>query len=153
MISVNVHIQPDLERLVKAFSFVPDKMRAELNATIKQSIFLLLRIARPLVPVDQGYLRGPAMQTEFSDLKGALVNRAPYAIFVHEGTRPHFPPLAAIEGWADRHGIPPYLVARSIASKGTKRHPFFDDAAKEGEGQIQKFFDSALEKIIKGIII
>ena len=45
--------------------------------------------------------------------------------FVEFGTSPHFPPLAAMQPWARRHGFPPgnagaYLVARAIAQHGTK---------------------------------
>lgn len=42
-----------------------------------------------------------------------------YAIFVEENTRPHWPPIDAIQGWADRHGIPAFLVARKISKEGT----------------------------------
>ena len=51
---------------------------------------------------------------------------APYPIFVHEGTRPHFPPVEAIRGWAERHGIDPWVLARSIAKKGTKANPWLE---------------------------
>lgn len=59
-----------------------------------------------------------------------------YAPYVHEGTRPHWPPIAAITPWARKKGIPPYLVARSIARKGTKAQPFLRDAADSTEGRI-----------------
>lgn len=38
------------------------------------------------------------------------------------GARPHWPPWGSgsqLEGWAKRHGIPPFLVAKTIATKGT----------------------------------
>lgn len=38
------------------------------------------------------------------------------------GSRPHWPPWgpgSELAGWAKRHGIPPFLVARAIATKGT----------------------------------
>ena len=39
-------------------------------------------------------------------------------------TRPHFPPVKALTGWAKRHGMNPYVVANSIAQKGTPIVPF-----------------------------
>lgn len=49
-----------------------------------------------------------------------------YAIFVEENTRPHFPPIQALQGWADRHSIPVYAVAQKIARDGTKGIHMFD---------------------------
>ena len=60
-----------------------------------------------------------------------------YAIFVEKDTRPHWPPIAAITPWALRHNMEPYLVARSIAKKGTKGiHMFeraFDSLSRRGD--------------------
>jgi hypothetical protein len=50
-----------------------------------------------------------------------------YAIYVEEDTRPHFPPIDKLQGWADRHGIPVWAVARKIAREGTEpRHMWRD---------------------------
>lgn len=41
---------------------------------------------------------------------------------VEGGTRPHWPPWGAgteLAAWAERKGIPPFLVARAIAQRGT----------------------------------
>lgn len=51
-----------------------------------------------------------------------------YAIFVEEDTRPHWPPPGALSGWADRHGIPEFLVARKIAQEGTEGIHMFAEA-------------------------
>lgn len=47
-----------------------------------------------------------------------------YATYVHEGTRPHWPPIDAIAPWALSKGIPPFLVARQISRVGTMPNPF-----------------------------
>jgi hypothetical protein len=59
-----------------------------------------------------------------------------YSIFVHEGTRPHWPPIAAIAPWATAHGISPFQAAKGIAAHGTKGRPFLKDAAEESVGKI-----------------
>lgn len=43
-----------------------------------------------------------------------------YIWFVEAGTKPHFPPIKALQGWADRHNIPVWAVARKIAREGTE---------------------------------
>ena len=76
--------------------------------------------------------RLPAGITVFVD-KG----KAPYAKYVHgymhenfrqskpyDRTKPHFPPISAIEGWAQRKGLNPWAVAIGIAKKGTPIVPF-----------------------------
>jgi phage gpG-like protein len=53
-----------------------------------------------------------------------------YAVYVHEGTKPHWPKRSAIERWVKLKFDPidvrgtAYAVSRSIAKKGTKAHPF-----------------------------
>ena len=39
-------------------------------------------------------------------------------------SKPHFPPVQALVGWSRRKGLNPYLVASSIAKKGTPIVPF-----------------------------
>ena len=61
---------------------------------------------------------------------------AEYAAPVEKGSRPHFPPLAAITPWAEAHGIPPFALALSIARRGTKAHPFLEPALDESKPDI-----------------
>lgn len=74
-----------------------------------------------------------------------------YALYVEEGTRPHFPPIAAIQGWADRHGIPAYVVARKISIYGTEpRHMFrdaFEDLQHKVDSEISELGDAIVRKI------
>jgi hypothetical protein len=66
-----------------------------------------------------------------------------YAIYVEEGTRPHFPPIDKLQGWADRHGIPVWAVAMKIAREGTEpRHMWrdtFDDLLSHIETPVGRF--------------
>lgn len=66
-----------------------------------------------------------------------------YAAVIEFGSKPHWPPISALEGWADRHGIPAYLVARKIAREGTKPRPYwqpaFEDLDRYTNGQLSDF--------------
>lgn len=66
-----------------------------------------------------------------------------YAIFVEKGTRPHRPPVKALQGWADRHGIPVWAVVRKIEREGTEpRHIFkltFEDLDRKTDSELNKF--------------
>mgnify|MGYP001768799232 CR=1 FL=1 len=63
---------------------------------------------------------------------------APEAIFLDEGTRPHTPPIYAIEKWAAHNNINVWALQKHISKFGTKAYPFLDkyksiykDAKKE----------------------
>lgn len=66
-----------------------------------------------------------------------------YAAAIEYGTKPHFPPISALQGWADRHGIPVWAVARKIAREGTEARPYwqpaFEDLDKHVNGELQDF--------------
>ena len=53
------------------------------------------------------------------DLELRITSKESYTVFVLRGTRPHSAPWSALQGWADRHGIPVFLVWRSIKLHGT----------------------------------
>lgn len=145
-----IELQTDgLSEMVRLYPQAPKIVAKELNTAIKQTIFTLLGGAREESPVDTGYLRGAAMQTQFGFLEGVLENIAQYAIYVHEGTKAHFPPVSAIAPWAGRHGIPPFLVARKISEKGTEGVPFFDLAIAKTEERVDNIFEQAMDRIIQ----
>jgi hypothetical protein len=50
---------------------------------------------------------------------------APYGPYVEHGTKKHFPPPDALEGWAKRHGFnSAWPICRAIAKRGLKARPF-----------------------------
>lgn len=50
---------------------------------------------------------------------------APYGPHVEFGTKPHFPPPDALEGWAKRHGFDSaWPICKAIAKRGLKAKPF-----------------------------
>lgn len=62
-------------------------------------------------------------------VKGGMIAEvgptAPYGPYVEGGTRPHFPPLDALEGWARRHGFESaWPICKVIAERGLPARPF-----------------------------
>lgn len=50
---------------------------------------------------------------------------APYGPYVEYGTRPHFPPPDALEGWARRHGFSStWPICKAIADRGLPAKPY-----------------------------
>src|SRR3990167_8971867 len=80
---------------------------------------------------DTGRLRNSIVFRYVPPNLAEVVAKAKYAKFVHDGTKPHWPPPGALAGWARRHGIPEFLAARAVSQHGTKANPFLRDAYAE----------------------
>lgn len=74
----------------------------------------------------------------------------PYSPFVEWDTRPHWPPWgpgSALAGWAGRHGIKAFLVARAIAQRGTRGAHMFRDTLEKDAPYINARIDEAGQEI------
>ena len=61
------------------------------------------------------------------NLSAEIGTDLPHADALEKGARPHWTsarPGSSLHKWAVHKGISPYAVQRSIATKGTKAHPF-----------------------------
>ena len=125
----------------------------EIKRATAQAIGIVERVATRKAPSDTGALRGSA-RTFAAETGGFLTFNKEYAAAVHEGTRPHHPPVRAGRGlalWARRKGLNAYAVAKKIAKDGTKGNPFLQEAVNENARQINRIFDLALSKILSRI--
>ncbi len=141
----------NLDKIQKLIMNYPMQSAMNFNEAITKTLIAVERYAIMGAPVDTGRLRSN-WRLSVQMLRGELVNTTDYAIFVAKGTKPHWPPIKAITKWANRKGIPPFLVARSIARKGTKANPFFDNAVSLGQAVADDEFQKALDKTIKELI-
>lgn len=116
----------------EGFERAVPEIRDELQKILTKYTLLMQRDIVSNTPVDTGFLSA-AIQPMVRELVGEVSpigEVKKYAPFVEYDTRPHWPPIEAIEGWAYRHGLSAYVVARSIAQKGTKGHHMFEEGVK-----------------------
>jgi len=92
--------------------------------------------AHDRAPVDTGRMRG-SLRFDWGPWGGSVSARKPGA-WVDQGTKPHWPPVSALRGWAQRHNIDPFLVARKIAREGTQRTGWFTDAIADAERELPR---------------
>jgi len=110
---------------------------------LKKMVVLGETRAKKLTPVDTGILRG-SVKTDMDSAAmpqwASWLTNTKYAPYVEFGTKPHFPPVGALEGWAKRHNTSAFIVARAIARHGTKPHLMFtmaaEDVAKAAPGMV-----------------
>lgn len=132
---------------------LPAKARKAFAAAMYQEGESIMAKSKRKVPVDMGALRASGHvqppKIAGSAVSVTLAYGTEYAVFVHEGTRPHFPPLEAIEPWARRHGVEPFLVARAIAQRGTEPKKYLEEplmeAARGMEGRLAGRVKAALQ--------
>jgi len=140
-----------LEQLRKSIRKFPEISAKYLQKAIKYSLMEIERETIPKTPVSEGRLRS-SFRTALQPLRGVFGPTAKYGIFVHEGTRPHWPSFGEgtpLNRWARLHGIEPFLVARAISRRGTKAKPFLKEGIKDALPKINFRFEKALEEIIK----
>ena len=131
-----------------------DKMSKEMVSALKDALemaaALVERYSKEETPVDMGSLRASIIPS-FKPFEAIIAPHKDYAIFVHEGTRPHFPPVDVIERWAARHGMAGagYQIARAISVRGTKGVPFMEKGLEKAKKEITQIFEGKIEGVIR----
>lgn len=116
-----------------------------------RSVIIVEAHAKENAPVDTGRLRA-SISSEVMETRAVVSPKVFYGAYVEMGTHPHWPPLSALQPWAQRHGFPPgsagaFLVARAISQRGTKPHPYMEPAARESEPAIEGFAQQMADEI------
>jgi len=119
--------------------------------TMRNATLMVSGSARTYAPVDRGILRAsiiPEVRTEGKTVIGVVGSNKIHAPFPETGTRPHWPPLAALETWAARHGTTAFVVARAIAQRGTRAVHYLQRAFDEHRNSIMELIGRGVDSII-----
>ena len=115
------------------------------------------RNTQMLTPVDTGRLRASWIRNvdvSPMPLWAEVSTNVNYAPFVEEGTRPHWPPMSAlnpaaagIRQWANIHGVNVYALGAAIAQRGTRGRHMLRMGVQIARGTI----DNLLQQLIRRI--
>lgn len=141
--SVNVKIV-GLNRLTKLAERYPATSEQYINKAISRSLVRILGAEKQEAPFGVSGMLRDNWKVTTGRFEGALVSQTPYAAAVHEGSKPHMPPIQEITAWAKKKGINPWAVAMSIKKKGTKPNPFLKRAVGDVKDDVDKEFEDAL---------
>lgn len=134
------------DELERALLNSPAVLRTTQQQAMQRSLLLIEADARRGVRQDTRRLMNSITHTQQQGPQG-LVGRvgpsARYGLYVERGTRPHWPPRAALEGWARRHSVPVFVVQRAIARRGTRPRPFLLPAFRKNAAAIVRLFAAA----------
>jgi len=108
--------------------------------------------ARNIVPVDTSALRRSiSYSISQANQRSEIGPTEKYGAGVEFGTPPHFVSAKHLIGWAKRKGLNPYAVAKSIAKKGTKAHPYMFPAYEKSIRELEKLIKQILDSIIENL--
>jgi len=120
---------------------------------MRQSVLLVQREAKIQAPVDTGRLRAsivPEVTRRGTTVVGIVGSNVEYAPYVELGTRPHWPPVGALEVWARRHGMSEFAIRRKIAMYGTEGRHYLQGAFDKSREQIAALIGRVVANVIRG---
>lgn len=141
--AIEVHVE-GLKELQGNLASAPETLASATHSAMSAGLLLLEGDMRRGAPRDTGRLQGSIHHTITgggASLTGKVGPSVAYAIFVEKGTRAHYPPVGAIKGWAGRHGMNPFALARGIARRGTRAQPFVLPAFERQRSKVLALFD------------
>lgn len=135
----------------------------EMVEGMYEAVNVVLADVKRFSPVDTGRLKnsisGDVSKVGFPSrrLQGVVGTNIEYAPYMEEGTgtpaghRPvNMPPIAALEGWARRHGANAYRVARAIYLRGgLEPRRMFLRSLQKNERRVVEILDNKVRILIQ----
>jgi len=123
---------------------------------IQRATNIVQNHAKIEAPVDTGRLRGSITSqinvrtSSYFDpvVEGIVGTNVKYGLYMEAGTKPHMPPISALETWARRHHTTAWSVALAIAKHGTKPRNYFDKAFKIAAPKVEKIIGGVVSGIV-----
>lgn len=152
MASFNIKIK-GLNEALKGIGKIESSIEPKMNKAITKSAEITKQNIAREAPVDLGTLKRAINKKVFrlKAIVGVGSEAAKYGFVMEFGrTSKRMPPVAPIEAWAARHGLPGlgFIIARSIAQKGTRPQPFFEPGVEKSIPGIVKIFNKEMDVII-----
>ena len=149
-----------LDAIFSGLQDAPEFTQKVLNATMQETVLLVEREVKENVPRVTGISANSITSDVVSSPAGVLgvVGSSQASVVALElGTRPHMPPVAALEPWVkavlgirDPKEIKSvaFLVARRISQVGTEPKKPFAKAAASTQGQVLAMFERAAQQVV-----
>jgi len=150
---IKIELEGLKELRKEADRIVSDLQGPPMLQAMRDATMLVTRTARQVATVDTGRYRNsivPAVSTRANVVEGIVGSNLSYAPYVVLGTRPHYPPLAALQVWARRHGISARAVQRAIGRRGTKGDRSLIRGIEENAPRIAQLLGQAVGRVVEG---
>lgn len=148
MIEIKAKVE-GLDRIKDGIRRFPVQGMAEIITALKKSVLQIQSESMKRAPVNKSFGGGnlrQSIKTRFGKLWGEVFSTAKYAVYVHEGTRPHLIQVVKKRVLANtRTG---QIFGKRVNHPGTLANPFFLKAVEACKEKIQDNFNLAFKKII-----
>jgi len=137
-----------LKELKKNMAQSPRIVHEELSRFVKTTVNIIRPMMRREVPFKSGKL-SQNIQSKSNGLRGEIgpnLSATPYAIFVHEGTKPHEIRPTTKKALYWKGALHPVKVVRH---PGTKANKFVDRTAREAEKITPRILTTFINNINK----
>lgn len=150
MIAIKIKLK-NYNQIRSAFRKVPAKLTKNLNVAVEKVLLRVESQTKRNAPVNKQSGGGNLRQSIRSQMTGISSGKvevgAKYAIFVHEGTKPHIIKIRRKKVLANkRQGK---IFGKVVKHPGTRANPFLQEAVDKSQGFIDKEFEKAVNKAIK----
>lgn len=146
------------DELLAAWERAPQIAQAEMERFMHAATQFLEGEVKERTPGAHGTLKqsiGSEVRSLADAVIGVVGTPLSYALPVEIGTRPHFPPVAAIQDWVRvKLGLDgpegrsaAFAIARKIAKRGTKGAFMFRDALEASRAELERQLQLAVEAI------
>ena len=150
---IDLEVKGLIEARRKQEQMIRDVRGAPILNAMRDATLLVTRDAKINAPVDTDRLRAsitPEIRTMGDEIVGVVGSNVAHAPYMEFGTAPHFPPVGALDIWAERHGgANAFLIARAISRSGLAARKFLQKAFESNKDRIIKRFDRALNEIVE----
>lgn len=144
-----------VHRMAAQYEAAQQIMRDEVRIGITRSVIQIEADAKRLVPVDTHTLQRSItheVQASGTDVIGRAGSNLVYAPVVEYGRSAGaaMPPPSALTGWMRRHGMDEkyaFVLARSIARRGTRPKPYLKPALDKNRAAITREMAAVLQRI------
>jgi hypothetical protein len=156
MAGSDLSIRIDIDQVSRVFAVAPQLAQARMRLLIDASAVDVQRELRIAAPVgSSGNLRRAIRYTyNPSSISAEITPEAPYTDAVEFGSRPHWTsarPGTSLAKWANMKGINPYAVQRSIATKGTKAHPFVRPTYNKMRPRVERDINAGINRFVEEV--
>lgn len=149
---VDLEVKGLLELQRKAEQMARDMAGGPIVDAVRDTALDVLAGSRRNAPVDTGRLRA-SLTTSIAPMgeavQGVVGSNVTYALAQEFGTRPHWPPVGALQPWASRHDMSAFLVARAISRRGLPARRYLGKAVEAAEPRFFRRLDRAMREIVE----
>jgi len=138
-----------LDKFISNLDNIDGKVKSRLQEAVNEAALFATDEIKAVTPVAKRQLVR-SIRPEFGVLRAVISPNTKYAIFVHEGTRPHIIMPLKKQALYWKGALHP---VRRVLHPGTKAQPFLETGMTNAKEGVIQIFEKKLNQILRDISI